>query len=121
MSRSFFSRKRKHLSLNAVNCAFNSSILSTYLGPDILAFQEVENQNALLQLKNNYFEGMGNRYALFIPTEGAAVNLALLSRFPIVNVQTHCFDLRTTYSPRNIVEVEINCYGDYQTHAIRFW
>lgn len=84
---------------------------STYLGPDILAFQEVENQNALLQLKNNYLEGMGYRYDLFIPTEGAAVNLALLSRFPIDNVHTHCFDLQTTYSPRYIIEVQINCRG----------
>ncbi len=53
-------------------------------GPDIIALQEVENRNALLNLRDRHLAGLGYRYAVIASREGAANGPAVLSRFPIL-------------------------------------
>ena len=52
-------------------------------GPDVIAFQEVENRAALDSLCDKYLEAMGYQYRYMAPVEGQAVGSAIISRIPI--------------------------------------
>lgn len=76
-------------------------------GPDIIIFQEVENENALLHLNDNYLKSCGYQYNLFLPTEDSAVGCAVLSRIPVVQASSHGVNALGEDAGRNISAVHL--------------
>ncbi len=58
-------------------------------GPDIIALQEIENGRVAEDLIALYLKGMGYSYYAFTDKEGSAVQLAVISRFPISCARVH--------------------------------
>jgi len=90
------------------------------LDADILGLQEIENSlvfKALLKRLKRV--GCEYRYSAITHKKGAAIQVALLSRFPI----TYKKELQVSYAPytRNILEVEINIYGKPLTVFSNHW
>lgn len=90
------------------------------LNADILGLQEVENSiifNALLKRLKQV--GCEYRYGAITHKKDAPIQVALLSRFPIVNQK----ELQVSYSPltRNILEVEVDVKGDALTLFVNHW
>jgi endonuclease/exonuclease/phosphatase family metal-dependent hydrolase len=79
-------------------------------GPDILALQEVENFKALVDLRDNYLNGLGYRYGIIADDDGSAVNTAFLSKIPISDFSAHrsqVVDIRL----RSVLEARFNAGG----------
>lgn len=78
-------------------------------GADVIALQEVENRAAALDLRAR-LRGLGYRYAVAFPNDGADAGLALtpvvLSRVPVLRVRLHQVWHDGRYL-RPIVEVEL--------------
>jgi len=90
------------------------------LDADILGLQEIENSiifEALLKRLKRV--GCEYRYGAITHKKGAAIQVALLSRFPI----THQKELQVSYSPRvrNILEVEVEIEGNSLTLFVNHW
>ena len=90
------------------------------LDADILGLQEIENSfifEALLKRLKRV--GCEYRYSAITHKKGAAIQVALLSRFPIKNRK----ELQVSYAPyvRNILEVEINVKGEPLTIFVNHW
>jgi len=87
-------------------------------GPDIIALQEIENDNALSALNDNYLKNFGYRHQVIAGEEDVAVRVALLSRLPINSVRVHRLQLeQITGYPlvkgiRAILEVSLNYSGE---------
>ncbi|MEW5815562.1 MAG: endonuclease/exonuclease/phosphatase family protein [Spirochaetota bacterium] len=80
-------------------------------GPDIVALQEVENGNTLETLNEYYLKTSGYRYSACSQSEGSAVNVAFLSKYPIVRVFSHRIQVDGVEGLRNLLEAEIECRG----------
>jgi endonuclease/exonuclease/phosphatase family metal-dependent hydrolase len=80
-------------------------------GPDIVALQEIENGNALETLRTEGVKNLGYRYSAVVEAPGAAVNTAVLSKFPIAAVRSHSLQMEESERLRNILEVEIEIAG----------
>jgi len=90
------------------------------LDADILGLQEIENSlifEALLERLKRV--GCEYRYSAITHKKGAAIQVALLSRFPIKNRR----DLQVSYAPyvRNILEVEVDVKGKPLTLFVNHW
>ncbi len=90
------------------------------LDADILGLQEVENSfifEALLKRLKRV--GCEYRYSAISHKKGAPIQVALLSRFPIVNQK----ELQVSHSPlvRNILEVEVKVEGHSLTLFVNHW
>lgn len=84
------------------------------IGADVIVLEEVENEGVLFDLFNEYAAGFNAkkiwRYACFASEKGASIGVAVISRFALENVRTHCVDVRTNgaqSSVRPIVEVDV--------------
>ncbi|MCK4542161.1 MAG: endonuclease/exonuclease/phosphatase family protein [Spirochaetales bacterium] len=78
-------------------------------GPDILALQEVESLRALTALQEDYLRGMGYVEAVLVPAPGAAVQTAVLSRFPLTDIRCHL--PVASERGRYIQELTFSCRG----------
>jgi hypothetical protein len=90
------------------------------LDADILALQEIENSTIFeALLKRLKRVGCEYRYSAITHKKGAAIQVALLSRFTI----THKKELQVSYTPytRNILEVEVNIDGKPLTVFSNHW
>lgn len=90
------------------------------LDADILGLQEVENANILRQLLSRLDRvGCPYRYSAISSKKGAAIQVALLSRYPVIRQR----ELQVSYSPRtrNILEVEVEIEGDPLTVFVNHW
>lgn len=76
-------------------------------GPELVLLQEVENNNALKHLNEDCLKASGYEYSLFFPTEGSAVGTGILSRFPIIAVNSHAVTYNRAVRGRNISEATI--------------
>jgi len=90
------------------------------LDADILGLQEIENSiifEALLKRLKRV--GCEYRYSAITHKKGAAIQVAMLSRFPIANKK----ELQVSYTPytRNILEVEVNVHGKPLTVFSNHW
>jgi len=90
------------------------------LDADILGLQEIENSiifEALLKRLKRV--GCEYRYSAITHKKGAAIQVAMLSRFPIANKK----ELQVSYTPytRNILEVEVNIHGKPLTVFSNHW
>ncbi len=75
-------------------------------GPDIVLLQEVENENALVHLNDNYLKDCDYTYSLFLPTAESAIGCGVLSRLPISGVSSHSVMLDGKAMGRNISAVD---------------
>lgn len=80
-------------------------------GADIVLLQEVENRNALDTLNTHYLKGAGYAYSAISDGEGLAVNSAVLSRFPVSEVEVHSVSLEGLTGGRPVIEVHIDVDG----------
>jgi len=90
------------------------------INADILALQEIENQNVLKQLlKLLKRVGCPYKYSAISHKKGSAIQVALISKFPIINSK----DIQVSYSPRvrNILEVKVNIEDKQLTLFINHW
>ena len=90
------------------------------LDADILGLQEIENSiifEALLKRLKRV--GCEYRYGAITHKKDAPIQVALLSRFPIINQK----ELQVSYSPfvRNILEVEVEVEGHPLTLFVNHW
>ncbi len=76
-------------------------------GPDILALQEIENENTLLEIRDTHLKNKRYLHHAFVPAHEAAVNTAVLSRYPITTIKAHAVHLDGSDRLRNILEVHI--------------
>jgi endonuclease/exonuclease/phosphatase family metal-dependent hydrolase len=81
-------------------------------GADILALQEVENENTLVQFRDIVLKGLGYRYSAISESPGAAVNTAFLSKYPITVVRAHALHTGAAEGLRHVLEVEIEIAGE---------
>lgn len=90
-----------------------SDVLSRYPegGADILLLQEVENRNALEMLVTHYLKGCGYRYYCISDAKDAAVNTAILSRYPIEDIQAHSVSIEGIPAGRPILECKTQAAG----------
>ena len=71
-------------------------------GPDIIAFQEVENRRILERLRTEQLAGLGYEPALLLEGKDArGIDVAFLSRFPTQDAELH--EIRFSASQRNRV------------------
>lgn len=90
------------------------------LNADILALQEVENSHVLQQLMKRLEKiGCAYGYSAITHKEGAPIQVALLSRFPIIKQR----DIQVSYEERvrNILEVEVDIKGHPLTLFVNHW
>jgi len=90
------------------------------LDADILGLQEIENENILNVLKEKLKNvGCTYTYSAITEKEGASIQVALLSRFPIKRQQ----DIQVSSAPRvrNILEVEVELQGKPLTLFVNHW
>jgi len=90
------------------------------LDADIVGLQEVENDAVFSQLRERLRRvGCGYRYGVITHKRGAPIQVALLSRFPILKSR----ELQVSYAPRvrNILEVEVEAKGVPLTLFVNHW
>ncbi len=76
-------------------------------GPDIVLLQEIENFNALRHLNENGLKASGYKYSMFFPTEGSAIGIGVLSRYPVTEALNHAVNYNGSTAGRNIAELHI--------------
>jgi hypothetical protein len=90
-------------------------------GADILLLQEVENLNALETLRDHYLKGAGYRYLAISDEQGSAVELACLSRYPIVSVRAHHAYIDGLRQSRPVLECRIDVGGIPINLLVNHW
>lgn len=80
-------------------------------GPDVLALQEVENENALKVLLETGLSDMGYRSSVILPKTKLPAKVALASRLPIVRVRSHMVHSWKKNPVRDVLEAEIAIDG----------
>lgn len=86
---------------------------STGRGPDIIVLEEIENKNVLNMLVNKGLSGLGYQYYVLIEGDDSrGIDIALISKFPIVSALRHPLVINgTKLDTRGILEVLINVDG----------
>ena len=90
------------------------------LDADIVGLQEVENADVFEQLRTRLKRvGCAYRYGAITHKQGAPIQVALLSRFPIRSVH----EIQVSYSPRvrNILEADVRVYGQDLKIFVNHW
>ncbi|MCG8415478.1 MAG: endonuclease/exonuclease/phosphatase family protein [Pseudomonadales bacterium] len=60
------------------------------LGPDIIAFQEVENENILKRLRDEQLEGLGYQSIVLLEgNDSRGIDVAFLAKYPVADAQLH--------------------------------
>ena len=90
------------------------------LNADVLGLQEIENKYVFKQLIQK-LEKVGCKYDYHAITvkKGASMQVAVLSRYPIIKQR----DIQVSYSPRarNILEVDVDVQGKSLTLFVNHW
>jgi hypothetical protein len=85
--------------------------------PDIIAVQEVENLEALLQFNSNYLKNFKYPYAMVIDgNDPRGIDVGIFSRFDFANIRTHRFEtIKNNHGEkifsRDCLEVELKIPG----------
>lgn len=75
-------------------------------GADILLLLEVENGDVAEELAGSFLRGLSYPYRACTSGEGSAVQVAVLSRVPILSVRSHAFGLPGSAGQRPVLEAE---------------
>lgn len=90
------------------------------IGADIIGLQEIESETALKDLKAEINrQGLYYPYYAFAKTRNSAVNIALLSRYPIQSALKHPVNYSGKY--RDILEAKINIDGTALRVFVNHW
>jgi len=81
-------------------------------GPDIVALQEIENIHTIEVLCRSGLKGMGYNYSVLVPTNGSAINTAILSRIAVRKVNAYSLPEFKGMPLRKIIEVEFLYKGN---------
>jgi endonuclease/exonuclease/phosphatase family metal-dependent hydrolase len=89
-------------------------------GPDIVALEEVENQNALQTLNATYLKGMG--YHAYTTEPGrSAIVVGLLTRYPVTELLSHHVYVKGSEYLRDIMEAHIESDGTPLVLFVDHW
>lgn len=77
--------------------------------PDIICLQEIENSSVLTELLEHSLGREGYRYRAVTEDPDSAVQLGVLSRFPIIDIRIHGVETPLPYKIRPILEVRVSC------------
>ena len=87
---------------------------------DILGLQEIENEAIFKRLQTRLQKvGCGYAYSAITHKKGASIQVALLSRYPVVNTK----EIQVSYAPRvrNILEVRMKVQGQDLSVFVNHW
>ena len=76
--------------------------------PDIILLQEIEKPGILDDLVTGYLYGQGYRYRGGTSTQGSAIEVGILSRYPVMQVLLHRGEHHGESSPRPTMEVVLD-------------
>ncbi|MCQ2604497.1 MAG: hypothetical protein MJ215_05585 [Spirochaetia bacterium] len=79
--------------------------------PDIIAFQEIENQGVLKELTKGYLSGCGYKYIVISSNSDSAIQSGFISRYPYDYVRYHTPYLSAYGNQREIIEAAFNIHG----------
>lgn len=75
--------------------------------PDVVLFQEIEGPDILEDLVNGYLRGEGYGYMAATLQPGSAIEVGVISKFPITAVRFHYGQIGTWRTPRPVMEAEV--------------
>lgn len=102
----------------------------TTLNADVYVFEEIECQSVIYDISNQLAgKSWSNKakwhFACFAKDEAAAIGCAVISRFPLSDLRTHCMDIRTQSesqpSVRPLLEVTVNVDGEPLHLFVSHW
>jgi len=98
----------------------NTATVIRGVGADIIGLQEIESESALKDLKAELNrQGLYYPYYAFAKTRNSAVNVALLSRYPIQSALKHPVNYSGKY--RDILEAKITIEGKLLRVFVNHW
>jgi len=98
----------------------NTATVIRGIGADIIGLQEIESESALKDLKAELNrQGLYYTYYAFAKTRNSAVNVALLSRYPIQSALKHPVNYSGKY--RDILEAKITIEGKLLRVFVNHW
>ncbi len=80
-------------------------------GPDLVALQEIENENALDRLTTALPRRFAYRHSIIVPRTKAATHVAFLSKYPIERVHVHRTEQWRGSPTRDVLEIELRYRG----------
>ena len=80
-------------------------------GPDVVVLEEIENEHVLRTLADQYLSGLGFRQMVMVPVRRSAINVGVLTRFPVTELKAHEVYTGPGHPLRNILELHIDCAG----------
>lgn len=80
-------------------------------GPDIVAFEEIENMNVLKALLRSHLAALGYTSYVLVPVAGSAINIGVLTKYPVTSVWTHAVVSTSDHPLRAVVEISLDCNG----------
>jgi endonuclease/exonuclease/phosphatase family metal-dependent hydrolase len=83
-------------------------------GPDFAALVEIENDKTLGDLAAGPLGGLGYRWGATLPTQGSAIRVGFLSRFPVRDIRGHT-PPSSGFSQRSFLEVSLDVDGEVLT------
>ncbi len=97
-----------HLRLENISRAIRESVSG---GPDVVVLEEIENPNVLRTLANDYLGSLGYRSMVMVPVARSAINVGVLTRFPVSSLKAHEVHTGPGHPLRNILEIHLDCGG----------
>ena len=93
------------------------------MGPDIVAFEEIENINAVNFLVNNSLKGMGYKSVVLIEGDDSrGIDVALISKYPVTRSTRHAIFVQgRKLNTRGILEVEVDVNGKKVVVFVNHW
>lgn len=100
------------------------------LNADIYVFEEIENEAVIYDLSNQLVGDTWNNknkwhYSCFSKDSGASIGCAVISRFPLKDMKTHVFDIRTQSqsqpSVRPLLQVTVDVEGYDLVLFVNHW
>ncbi len=100
------------------------------LNADVYAFEEIENQDILYDISNRLQSNSWKKknkwtYGCFTKQDGAAIGVALISKYPIMEVKSHTLDIRvqkeTQPSMRPVLECSLQINQKDVTFFVNHW
>jgi endonuclease/exonuclease/phosphatase family metal-dependent hydrolase len=80
-------------------------------GPDFAAVVEIENDKALADLAGGPLRDLGYRWGATLPTEGSAIRVGFLSRFPVKEIRGHT-PPSSGFFQRSFLELTLDVAGE---------
>ncbi len=90
-------------------------------GPDIVALQEIEHAEVLVDLRERFLGGLGYRYVCAATHEGSPITVGVLSRLPVVSTRAHGAHVEGGYPLRPVLEAEIQADRRTLTLFVCHW